>query len=205
MLNPAPSIATSPDFPLSDALGHATPATPAAMRAVAPADWPAVMGMADRYFRSVDRAALAWWLTGQRHQFQVLREAGQVTGFTHVQARPTERMLWINLFAVSPDCLRSGHGSRMMAACDQQAADLGLDRLGLCCREDNTAGQAFFRSLGFAPQGIEPGGEAGRRFIVLSRPVTAARTSRAVATFRQDPVWLRKALGLVCRVWLHWR
>jgi N-acetylglutamate synthase-like GNAT family acetyltransferase len=203
MLNPAPSLAPSPDFPLPDAC-RPEEAAPAAMLAAVPADWPAVMAMADRYFRSVDREALAWWLTGQRHQFQVLREAGRVTGFTHVQVRPTERTLWINLFAVSPDRLRSGRGSRMMAACARTAADLGLDRLGLCCREDNAAGQAFFRSLGFVPQGIEPGGEPGQRFIVLSRAVTPSR-SRAASRLPHDPVWLRKALGLACRLWLRWR
>lgn len=200
----AQSIAPASEFSMCLDRGLGAPQDPAEMLAAVPADWPAVMAMMDRYFRQVDRDALVWWLTGQRPWFQVMREAGQVTGFTHVQPRPAERTLWINLFAVAPTCLRSGHGSRMMAACERTAAEQGLDTLGLCCREDNTTGQAFFRSQGFVPQGIEPGGEPGRRFIVLSRPVAALRSPAALRSRPDDPAWLRKVLRLGCLAWLRW-
>ncbi|MFM2053292.1 MAG: hypothetical protein RL456_1329 [Pseudomonadota bacterium] len=186
----------------------APPAAPPGVRAadalvtMAPAeprDWAGVHRLIAGTFPLVDPEAVGWWLCGQRPYFQVMRAQGQVMGFMHVQPRPAEQTLWINMIAVDATQRRHGMASRMIDHCERIAARHGFRTLGLRCRDDNAAGLAFYHRHGFTRRGIEPGDAPGVHFHVFEKQVSLDASPRSPVT--HDAGWKRRLYRLAYLVW----
>ena len=66
-----------------------------------------------------------------------------------VEGYPRERTLYVGFFFLSPALRRQGTGREIMDAVLQSAGDAGMDSARLACLLNNSAGHAFWRSLGF--------------------------------------------------------
>ncbi|MCI1675988.1 MAG: GNAT family N-acetyltransferase [Ancrocorticia sp.] len=82
---------------------------------------------------------------------------GAVAGFTAVYPLETTDVpptAEITAFEVEPGHTRAGHGSRLLAAASDTAAELGAAGLTVWILAGDDARTQFFASAGFAPAGI---------------------------------------------------
>ena len=59
---------------------------------------------------------------------------------------------WVYYVAVDPDAQHVGHGRAIMAAAEDWLRQLGVAKIMLMVRPDNTAVQAFYQTLGYDTQ-----------------------------------------------------
>lgn len=84
-----------------------------------------------------------------------------------------ERVAHLNLFAVAPDCRRTGIGRQLLRWLERCASVAGNVAISLEVRASNTGAQRFYESMGYRIlvqlpgyyQGVEPALRMGRRLI----------------------------------------
>ena len=59
---------------------------------------------------------------------------------------------WVYYVAVDPDCRHKGYGRVIMDAAEDWLRALGIEKMQLMVRSDNTQVQAFYQSLGYLEQ-----------------------------------------------------
>ena len=66
-----------------------------------------------------------------------------------VEGYPRSKTLFVGLFVMDPALRRQGVGRTVVTALLKAAKQAGFDRARLACRPDNSAGHAFWESMGF--------------------------------------------------------
>lgn len=86
---------------------------------------------------------------GQKHYVALWRNGSPQAVLDLVENYPRERTLFVGLFFLAPSLRRQGIGIEIMEEALQAAGDAGMDRVRLACLQNNPAGHAFWRAMGF--------------------------------------------------------
>jgi ribosomal-protein-alanine acetyltransferase len=147
------------------------------LRLAAPQDTHAIAELS----RDLIEYGLPWAWTPQRVQASMQRadtnvvvaqHAGQVIGFAIMKYKEEEA--YLHLFAVHPAHQRRGVGRALVEWLEQTARTAGIGLIYLEARVTNTAGRAFYRTLGFTEfkriprmyRGVEDGVRIGKDLLL---------------------------------------
>ena len=125
------------------------------IRDAAAADLDAVEALETRVFDAdeLSRRSLRYYIGAPTARFLVLEQAGAVIGDAIVAFRRGARVARLYSVAVHPDHAGHGHGRRLLAACEQAAAERGAAVLRLEVRADNAPAIALYGRSGYAEFG----------------------------------------------------
>lgn len=125
------------------------------IRDAVPADLDAVEALETRIFDSdeLSRRSLRYYITTPTARFLVLEQAGTILGDAIVAFRRNARVARLYSVAIHPDQAGRGLGRRLLAACEQAAAEHGATALRLEVRADNAPAIALYRKQGYAEFG----------------------------------------------------
>ncbi len=156
------SMGPLPDVPLSDGLARRLPGWE--LRPVTDAGVDAVLALLQSdpaYFDLERRQPTAQSLRDdiallpprcvpeQKRYLALWKDGAPQAVLDLVEGYPRERTLYVGFFFLSPALRRQGTGREIMDAVLQSAGDAGMDSARLACLLNNSAGHAFWRSLGF--------------------------------------------------------
>lgn len=168
--------------------------------------------VADNFRHLISESSLRHWLCHENPGFYVARHQGQgqghTTAFLHVQPRPADGALWLNMLAVASDARGQGMAGQLLAFCEQLAADRGFHKVALQCLIDNTPAIAFYEQAAYRQVGQSHYSAMNLSFFlyeksVAARPVTPQ--SPSTPGIRTDPALRRKAYRLFYAAWIGWR
>ena len=85
----------------------------------------------------------------QKHYLALWRDGAPRAVLDLVEGYPRARTFYVGLLFLAPELRRHGVGREIMGAVLQAAGDAGMDRAQLACLQNNPAGHAFWRAMGF--------------------------------------------------------
>lgn len=163
-------------------------------------DWQGIITIIAENFVHATEPSVGFWLCHQLPYFHVVRIKGSVAGFTHVQPQPESHTLWLNIIGVNELFRHKGVATQLLAQCERQALDWGLNRIGFQCYEQNIAALALYARLGYIQTGEHRDQETGLRFVVhrkdLTLPLSANSNARPPALDSRLLRWVYRFIYL---------
>lgn len=183
------------------------PSTPLDIRPCRPQDFRAVHQLVcDNFSHLISASSLRHWMCYENPGFHVARRQGRTLAFIHVQPRPADDTLWLNMLAVASEGRGQGIAHQLLAFCEQLAAERGFRKVALQCLIDNAPAIAFYEQAGFSRVGESHYSAMDLSFFLYEKPVSERPvTTRAAPSVRTDPLPLCKAYRLFYAAWIGWR
>lgn len=156
------TMATLPDIPIMDGLCRRLPNWE--VRPVAEPDISSILSLFQSdpsYFALEDHRLDADYIRHsiknlpprctieQKHYVALWRNGSPQAVLDLIESYPRERTLFVGLFFLTPSLRRQGLGIEIMEEVLQAAGDAGMDSVRLACLQNNPAGHAFWRAMGF--------------------------------------------------------
>ncbi len=128
------------------------------IRLATKADTPELYRVEQRCFdaESFSRRQVNYLAVQSSGSFWVLTEDEKIAGFIVLLQRANSRALRAYSLAVAPEFRGKKYAQQLMQKADQQAQELGKDRLYLEVSEHNHGAIQLYRKLGFELTGIRP-------------------------------------------------
>ncbi|WP_338413161.1 GNAT family N-acetyltransferase [uncultured Sphaerotilus sp.] len=162
--------------------------------------------VSDNFRHLISESSLRYWLCYERPGFYVARRQGRIAAFIHVQPRPAEGALWLNMIAVDSELRGQGIAGEMLGFCEQLATEIGFRKVALQCLTDNTPALAFYEQAAYRRVGASSYKSMGLSFFMYEKPVPERPvTTRTTQGMRKDPMLLCKAHRLFYLAWISWR
>jgi GNAT superfamily N-acetyltransferase len=162
-------------------------------------DWRQVTALALRSLPDLQARTLRYYLCHHDNGFRVLRDGRRVLGLSFVQLQPGSEVLWLTMIAVDADCQRRGLGQALLQQVESQAGCMGLARVGLRCRQDNTRALAMYHRAGYAVTGESRHPRTGDPVLVLHKALQREAPGKAELPRMAESVaplrcWLNRAV-----------
>jgi GNAT superfamily N-acetyltransferase len=160
----------------------------------------------DDFGHLISESSLRHWLCHETPGFHVARHHGRTVAFIHVQPRPADNALWLNLIAVNAAARGQGIARALLVFCERLAAEQGFGKVALQCLMDNAPAIAFYDQTDFKRVGESHYSAMNLSFFLYEKPVPARPANpRVVPGIRTDPAWRRKVHRLFYAAWIGWR
>jgi ribosomal protein S18 acetylase RimI-like enzyme len=162
--------------------------------------------VSDNFSHLISESSLRHWLCYERPAFYVASQQGRTLGFIHVQPRPAEGTLWLNMLAVASDARGRGIAGQLLDFCEQLSTGGGFRKVALQCLTDNAPAIAFYERASFQRVSESHDRTMGRSFFMYEKPVQERPvTTLAAQGIRTDPVLRCKGQRLFYSAWIAWR
>jgi ribosomal protein S18 acetylase RimI-like enzyme len=164
--------------------------------------------VADNFRHLISESSLRHWLCHETPGFHVAKHQGRTLAFIHVQSRPADSTLWLNMLAVVADGRGQGIASQLLDFCERLAADRGFRKVALQCLIDNAPAIAFYEQAAYQRVGESRYSAMRLSFFLYEKTVSERdppHATRAEPDIRVDPLPVRKAYRLFYAAWIGWR
>jgi len=158
-------------------------------------DWMSILDIVVRHFPLADERELRYYLCNQASWFHVLRMGDVLCGFVHLQPRPAERTMWLNMIAVEAPFRHLGCARSLLAHTELLSRRMGLEAIGLRVLPSNARALQVYRGQGYVVVGeTYDEGDACLYWVMrkaLSSSGGALRQGDAPADVEPDTGWRR--------------
>lgn len=155
-------------------------------------DWMDILQMVARFFPHADELELRYHLCNQSACFHAARVGGTLAGFMHIEPKPENHLMWLNMIAVDEPFRRHGIGQKFMLLAEQLAREASLPRIGLRVLAENHQAIELYRKQGYARVKETREGPAGLAYLVMEKQLVAGPPDRSASGAESmDPGWRR--------------
>lgn len=155
-------------------------------------DWMDILQMVARFFPHADELELRYHLCNQSACFHAARVGGTLAGFMHIEPKPENHVMWLNMIAVDEPFRRHGIGQKFMLLAEQLARQAGLPRIGLRVLADNQQAIELYLKQGYARVKETRDGPAGLTFLMMEKQLVGSTAGPGgSAAESTDPGWRR--------------
>lgn len=180
---------------------------PLAIRPCRPQDFRTVNQLvSDNFSHLISESSLRHWMCYENPGFYVAKRQGRTLGFIHVQPRPADGALWLNMIVVAPEGRGQGIAHQLLEFCEQLAADRGFRKVALQCLIDNVPAISFYEKVAYSRISKFHDNVMGLWFFLYEKSVQERPViTRSAPGIQTDPMPLCKAYRLFYAAWIGWR
>lgn len=155
-------------------------------------DWMDILDIVARHFPYAEELELRYYLCNQSSWFHIARIGEALAGFVHLQPRPDERTMWLNMIVVDDPYRRFGCARRLLAHTEEVARQAGCESIGLRVIASNERAIRLYLEQGYVDVHETFDEDAGGRYRVMSKSLCASSTAIAEGMdFEPDTGWRR--------------